>query len=280
METKKCTQCKVMRTINHYVGKKVKYTTICDICINIKKKHKNKKKDLNIEIIDNEIKCNSCYNVKNIDQFKSKTNNEIVKTCLYCRNIKNKHKHKRFGWNDIEISKAKKEFDIKYKFFVLKPIISWALKQPYKKCTHCKKSCNFDQFISNRYEFTEVNTCLKCRMNKEINRNNINNVTNNLNYLKKLKNNIRELKIKKGPCIDCGESDIKVLEFDHIDETNKINEITNLRSLETMNSESDKCQIRCRICHIIKSVNNFLFDFFLFLICSKVIILWQFAHKN
>ena len=53
--------------------------------------------------------------------------------------MRNKYKHKRFGWDDIE---AKKEFDEKYKFYVLLPLINWALGLPYKECTRCKKNVN------------------------------------------------------------------------------------------------------------------------------------------
>lgn len=250
METKKCYQCKVIRTLDHFKGIKVEYTKTCDMCKKIQAKHKKKKKSSIIVVGENELICASCHKPKTIDQFKSKTNDEIIKTCLTCREMKNRYKYKKFNWIPIEISKAKKEFDEKYKFYVLKPIVSWALKQSYKKCTRCKKNYDFDQFISERYKFTETNVCLKCRTN-----NNINRKVDNTHY-EKLRGNIEKLKIEMGPCIECGETNLKVLEFDHIDTSSKVANVTALRSIEKMNLEAKKCQILCRMCHTKKSVET------------------------
>ena len=252
METKQCKQCKVTRTLNRFIGERVKYTNTCDLCRNTSKKCRNKKKNLILIVENDEQKCNSCFKIKKIDRFKSKTNNEIIKTCLECRDRKNKYKKKKFGWNDIEINKAKKAFDKKYKFFVLKPIIKWSQKIPYKICTKCKKEKEFDQFISNRYEFTEVSTCLDCRDLSE-NRLKCNKIAGD-NHLNKLRLHLNKLKKEKGPCVQCGENDKRVLQFDHIDESNKIKGVGDLRSIEKMNSEAEKCQILCRMCHTKKSI--------------------------
>jgi len=54
------------------------------------------------------------------------------------------------------------------------------------------------------------------------------------------------------PCIDCGEPDIIVLEFDHVRGEKKKN-ISNLimqsYSLETLIEEIKKCEVRCANCH-------------------------------
>ena len=53
------------------------------------------------------------------------------------------------------------------------------------------------------------------------------------------------------PCIDCGEADIIVLDFDH--KSDKINGIAELIqrscSSETLLSEIKKCEVRCANCH-------------------------------
>lgn len=61
---------------------------------------------------------------------------------------------------------------------------------------------------------------------------------------------ILELKIKKGPCVDCRESNIKLLEFDHINRETKLCCVYECRSKETILQESEKCDMRCIICHI------------------------------
>ena len=57
----------------------------------------------------------------------------------------------------------------------------------------------------------------------------------------------------KNPCIDCGESDIVVLDFDHRDRNTKVDNIASMiarsLSLERIKAEIAKCEIRCANCH-------------------------------
>jgi hypothetical protein len=62
--------------------------------------------------------------------------------------------------------------------------------------------------------------------------------------------------LKQNPCIDCGNTDIRVLEFDHItgQKRNGVGQmLRNGCSLESILSEIDKCEVRCRNCHVIKT---------------------------
>jgi hypothetical protein len=54
------------------------------------------------------------------------------------------------------------------------------------------------------------------------------------------------------PCIDCGEADPVVLDFDHREQDQKSFSITravNSMSLASIKSEIAKCDIRCANCH-------------------------------
>lgn len=54
------------------------------------------------------------------------------------------------------------------------------------------------------------------------------------------------------PCVDCGEDDIRVLQFDHRDPSEKLNTISKLSScssLATVIEEISKCDVRCANCH-------------------------------
>lgn len=59
--------------------------------------------------------------------------------------------------------------------------------------------------------------------------------------------------LKDNPCIDCGEDDPIVLEFDHIDQETKINTVNRIAQnnwlWDKVQIEIDKCQIRCANCH-------------------------------
>lgn len=54
-------------------------------------------------------------------------------------------------------------------------------------------------------------------------------------------------------CVDCGEKDILVLEFDHRDRSEKFGDISQMmsrmQSLSKLKKEISKCEIRCANCH-------------------------------
>jgi hypothetical protein len=52
------------------------------------------------------------------------------------------------------------------------------------------------------------------------------------------------------PCVDCGESDPVVLEFDHLgDKAFDIGHALPYRSWQSILAEIEKCQVVCRNCH-------------------------------
>ena len=62
------------------------------------------------------------------------------------------------------------------------------------------------------------------------------------------------------PCIDCGEADPIVLDFDHRDPTTKRNEVARLASTKSwpqVLAEIEKCDVRCANCHRRKTANQF-----------------------
>lgn len=56
--------------------------------------------------------------------------------------------------------------------------------------------------------------------------------------------------LKKNPCVDCGESDPVVLDFDHRrDKKYHVSCMVRSCSIKTIESEIEKCDIRCANCH-------------------------------
>lgn len=62
-------------------------------------------------------------------------------------------------------------------------------------------------------------------------------------------------------CIDCGENDPVVLDFDHREPSNKFKSIARMLSghysWESLQKEIIKCEIRCANCHRRKSYDQF-----------------------
>jgi len=61
------------------------------------------------------------------------------------------------------------------------------------------------------------------------------------------------------PCVDCGNSDPRVLEFDHKDDVVKSREVTTMFnwSWKSISDEIKKCDVRCANCHRIRTQIQF-----------------------
>jgi len=66
--------------------------------------------------------------------------------------------------------------------------------------------------------------------------------------------------LKTKRCVDCGNNDIRVLEFDHRNREDKkecIAQLLTRNSWELVMREINKCDIRCANCHRIKTSIQF-----------------------
>lgn len=62
------------------------------------------------------------------------------------------------------------------------------------------------------------------------------------------------------PCTDCGESDILVLEFDHVRGEKReaiSNLLTKSASWKSISTEIEKCEVRCANCHKRRTAKQF-----------------------
>ena len=129
-----------------------------------------------------------------------------------------------------------------------------------KVCSRCKCSLPLDSFhFSQRVEGKRNSECKECRKGLtyryyQENKGKIvaQQITTNRNRL--IRNRLFILEyLKCHPCIDCGESDVRVLEFDHRDPDSKRSTIVRLvagkYSIKTIALEIAKCDVRCANCH-------------------------------
>ena len=111
-----------------------------------------------------------------------------------------------------------------------------------KKCTTCKEEKDETKFCfrkNSKGVRYRNSICRVCR-----------NLRDKVRYYRARKH-LWEYKTKH-PCVDCGETDPIVLEFDHIDASTKKFNIGNIPqnfSRERLDEEIAKCKIRCCNCH-------------------------------
>lgn len=123
------------------------------------------------------------------------------------------------------------------------------------KCCKCKEQLPRHAFggITKRNDY-----CKTCRIewDREYRKNNRDtlNATNRKCAAKRYKiNRICLIEyLETHPCVDCGEDDIIVLEFDHVDPSKKRAKIANVLgswNWKTILTEIEKCEVRCANCH-------------------------------
>jgi hypothetical protein len=100
------------------------------------------------------------------------------------------------------------------------------------RCKSCWSKYHGQHYLANKATYINKAMELKRKLRRE-------NRTLLLEYL------------STHPCIDCGESDPVVLEFDHVhgDKTDNVAELTRYYSWDKVAKEIMKCVVRCANCH-------------------------------
>lgn len=134
-----------------------------------------------------------------------------------------------------------------------------------KRCSRCKKEKSLEEF---NFKFKKLGIRQKaCRECTQIEiRSHYN--SNREYYIRKAKTRNKTIRdrnrdyvlkyLSTHACVDCGETDPIVLEFDHI--RNKKFDIAFLlrnHTLGHLKTEIDKCEVRCSNCHKRKTAKEF-----------------------
>ncbi len=133
-----------------------------------------------------------------------------------------------------------------------------------KKCKKCSQTKPFSEFRKNKKAKDGCQAyCLPC--DKEFQKeyyiaNKEKVIKNSTKQRERSRIKMREFLIsylESHPCAHCGESDIVVLEFDHL--TNKLNNISTLMknaAIKKLKAEILKCQVLCANCHRRKTAKD------------------------
>ena len=136
-----------------------------------------------------------------------------------------------------------------------------------KKCTKCKLIKPINDF-NFKVKSKGIYQC-QCKV---CTRSNIKNhyINNKKYYLDKTQKRNLELRqiineylliyFKNHSCVDCGESNPVVLEFDHRDGNQKempVSAFIRARKIDKIKAEIEKCDVRCANCHRKKTAKEF-----------------------
>ena len=107
-----------------------------------------------------------------------------------------------------------------------------------RRCVHCRRAGIQKHYAANKQYYIDKARVRQRRVIAE-------NRAWLINYL------------RAHPCLDCGVTDIRVLEFDHREQATKIADVASLArggySLERVKAEVDRCDVRCAICHRVRT---------------------------
>lgn len=133
-----------------------------------------------------------------------------------------------------------------------------------KKCTRCKKTKSYSEFQKRAATKSGCGSmCKECK--REYDCAHYKAHPDRKEYIKKNRLAARKRAhaficeyLSSHPCVDCGENDPNVLEFDHV-RGKKHNTISRLKasSRAAVEREIKKCVVRCANCHRRKTAKQF-----------------------
>lgn len=183
--------------------------------------------------------------------------------CKICKNIRRNNeaiqpKSKPCSFCELEIPIRKISVDINK----IQICYDCQIDKSIVKCSTCQIFQSTTYFHKNKYNRTKVsNECKNCDTNR---RNN--DDSRNQRQRKRRASRANENwpyiinYLLKNPCVHCGQTNVQVLEFDHLDPKTKkyvIGGMMSNQSLSVIKKEIKKCQILCRNCHRIKTTSQF-----------------------
>ena len=194
---------------------------------------------------------------------------EIQKCDVRCANCHRRRTARQFGWR--KLTRTASPVD------VTKPTLQSLVVQPdlvdcvataaVRVCCTCRETKPLDQFaLKNRERGTRSTKCRSCQAaySREHYRRNLTTYIKRAHTRRKHdRENCRQRLfdyLLGHPCVDCGEADPIVLEFDHRDASLKRESVARMvgnRTWGTVEREIAKCDVRCANCHRRRTAEQF-----------------------
>lgn len=124
------------------------------------------------------------------------------------------------------------------------------------KCKTAKLAAEFDKNMAKKDGLqSQCKVCRKVTNHEYYLRSPEQNSARRAGYIRMVEKNQKFVyeHLTTHPCVDCGNADWRVLEFDHIsdDKIADISKIVRTYGLDKLQAEIVKCEVRCRNCHAI-----------------------------
>lgn len=129
-----------------------------------------------------------------------------------------------------------------------------------RRCGRCGETRAIDEF-NRSSRFGRQYYCRRCQSSwyRDNRVDHVANVTANTRRYRRRNTVIVREYLQSHPCVDCGESDPDVLEFDHVRGKQAL--VSRLRwvgvAAERLLGEIDKCEVRCVNCHRRRTASQF-----------------------
>lgn len=124
-----------------------------------------------------------------------------------------------------------------------------------KVCTRCENELPLEEFPwRNKSRGTRASWCKPCKQayeSEHYRKSDTRKKQIRTQVLKQVERN-KEIvaEAKSTGCVDCGEQDLIVLEFDHLrDKSNNVSTLMHSGSTQKLIAEIEKCEVVCANCH-------------------------------
>lgn len=224
--TKTCSSCEETKNVDHFPFNYGKFVNPCKTCKGKQDKTRRQKRrdEFDESKVDWESTqvCTKCGETKIVGQF-SLHDGKFRSNCKTCKNEEAKARRQ----------KRSKEFD-KSKVDL----------EGTKRCCHCKQEKPKTDFSYTKSVFDGLYAmCKSCNLERLG------------KTLEKARDFRRKRKREMGPCVDCGENNQILLEFDHVRGVKKAH-VSQLLGQKSLEDEIEKTEIRCIICHRYKTAKE------------------------
>lgn len=123
-----------------------------------------------------------------------------------------------------------------------------------KRCKECKQVKDVDAFY--KTSGSTCKECVKCLQRIRYSQNRTLLQGRTKQCLRKRLDKLYQY-LQRHPCVDCGCTDIVVLQFDHVrgDKIGNISKLVNTCGWQTVMNEITKCEVVCGNCHARRTAN-------------------------